>query len=251
MAVDTSADITTDYLESKAHDDLLETYDDEGKSTVTTFLESALDVVQSFMMQHNKHVIEPPGVIFNPKTSGVRYDPYHRQGERLIFGGPRGILRGGYQYLSHHDYLTSPSLLTILSNGLIHAYDQQLAVEYFDSHDIRPGRDTPTIRLYDEYEMLAAGADEAFAQMFSLYTEADLTDKSLREGYIDEWAAWHNRRGEIDTNLFTAVAYTISERVEAASGDAKDCIVDGLSVQEPLVRDGQLSVLHKQLNTIE
>lgn len=251
MSVDTSADITTDYLRSRAHDDLLETYDAEGKSSVKMFLESALNVVHSFMMEHNKHVVEPPGVIFNPKTSGVQYDPYHRQGERLIFGGPRGILRGGYQYLSQHDYLTSPSLLTILSNGLVHAYNQQLAFEYFDSHDTRPRQDMSAIRLYNEYEMLAAGADEAFAQMFCLYIEADITDKSLREGFIDEWAAWHDRRGEMDTSLFTAVAYTISERVEAASGDAKDCIVDGLAIQEPLVREGQLSVLHKQLNTTE
>lgn len=250
MAVDTSRKITTDYLRTKVHADLLETADSEGAEAVESFLESALGDVRSFLVEHDKHIVEPPGVIFDPDISGVEYDPYHRHGERLVFGGPRGILRGGYQYLSHHDYFTSPSLLTILSKGLIHAYNQQLVFEYFDSHGPQP-RGDPSVQLYDDHTMLAAGADEGFAQMFSLYIEGDITDKSLREGYIDEWSSWYERRGEFDADLFGAVAYTISDRVEAASGDARDRIVDGLAIQEPLVRDGELSVLHKRPNAVD
>lgn len=250
MAVDTSTEITTDYLRSKIHADLLETADSEGADAVEAFLESAVTVARSFLVEHDKTIIEPPGVIFDPNISGVEYDPYHRRGERLLFGGPRGILRGGYQYLSHRDYLTSPSLLTILSKGLLHAYNQQLVFEYFDSHSSQPG-DESSVELYDDHMMLAAGADEGFAQMFSLYIEGDITDKSLREGYIDEWASWYERRGEFDADLFRAVSYTISNRVEAASGDARSRMVDGFAIQEPLVRDGQLSMLHKQLNAVD
>lgn len=250
MAVDTSRKITTDYLRTKIHADLVETADSEGPEAVESFLENALGSVRSFLIEHGKHIAEPPGVIFDPDISGVEYDPYHRRGERLLFGGPRGILRGGYQYLSHRDYLSSPCLLTILSKGLLHAYNQQLVFEYFDSHGSRPG-DEVSVQLYDDHMMLAAGADEGFTQMFSLYIEGDITDKSLREGYIKEWASWYERRGGFDADLFGAVAYTISNRVEAASGDARDRMVDGLAIQEPLVGNGALSVLHKELSAVD
>lgn len=247
MAVNLSTEITADYLRTKIHADLLETADSQGREAVERFLESALSVARSFLSDHGKRIDDPPGVIFDPGISGVEYDPFHRRGEMLLFGGPRGMLRGGYQYLSHRDYLSSPSLLTILSKGLLHAYNQQLVFEYFDSHASRPGGDRSSVQLYDEHMMLAPGVDEGFAQMLSLYVEGDITDTSLREGYIEEWASWYERRSGFDASLFKTVAYTVSDRVEAASGDARDQLVHGFAVQEPLVRDGQLSVLRDRL----
>lgn len=247
MTVDTSADITTDYLRSKSHTDLLESADEHGQQYVEEFLTDGLSVVASFLADHEKSITALPAVTFDPNISGVNYDPYHREGEMLLFGGPRGILQGGYQFLSHRDFLSKPSLLTILSKGLLHAYNQALVGERFERHGRAARlRDSP-VRLYDEYKMLVPGVDEGITQMFSLYIEGDITDSALREGYIDEWAQWYREGEEMDVDLFEAVAYTISDRIEDADGSPRERIVDGLAIQEPLVRDGELSVLRDHL----
>lgn len=247
MTVDVSADITTDYLQARSHADLLESADEHGDEYVEEFLSDALQVVASFLADHEKEVTDLPSVTFDPNISGVNYDPYHRAGEMLVFGGPRGILQGGFQFLSHRDYLSKPSLLTILSKGLLHAYNQALVTERFDRHGRAARLSDSSVRLYDEYKMLVPGVDEGFTQMFSLYIEGDITDRSLREGYIEEWAAWYRDSDEVAVDLFEAVAYTISDRIEAADGSPRDRIVDGLAIQEPLVRDGELSLLRDHL----
>lgn len=252
MTVDTSAEITADYLRTKTHTDLLATADREDEQYVEAFLTDALDVVRSFLEDHQKPIESPPAVTFDPNISGVEYDPYHRRGEMLSFGGPRGILQGGYQFLSHRDYLSKPSLLTILSKGLLHAYNQRLVTERFDRHGKAARLDgDQSVELYDAYKMLVPGADEGITQMFSLYVEGDVTDQALREGYVDEWASWYRKRGDMDVELFEAVAYTISDRIERATGDERARMVHGLAIQEPLVGNGQLSVLRERLETLE
>ena len=249
MTVDTSADVTVDYLRTKSHTDLLESADAEGDPYVKAFLVEGLSVVASFLADHGKRLQDLPAVTFDPNVSGVNYDPYHREGEMLLFGGPRGILQGGYQFLSHRDYLSKPSLLSILSKGLMHAYNQALVTERFQRHGHAARLSEATsVRLYDEYKMLVPGADEGITQLFTLYVEGDITDRSLREGYIDEWARWYREDGEMDVDLFEAVAYTISDRIEAAEGDPRERVVHALAIQEPLVRDGELSVLSRARN---
>jgi hypothetical protein len=247
MTVDASADITTEYLRARSHADLLESADEHGDEYVEEFLADALPVVADFLANHEKELAELPSVTFDPNISGVNYDPYHREGEMLLFGGPRGILQCGFQFLSHRDYLSKPSLLTILSKGLLHAYNQALVTERFDRHGSAARLRGSSVRLYDEYKMLVPGVDEGITQMFSLYIEGDVTDKALREGYIDEWASWYRKGDEVDVELFGAVAYTISDRIETAEGSDRDRIVSGLEIQEPLVRDGELSVLREYL----
>jgi len=247
MTVDASADVTTEYLRTKSHTDLLESADADGDEYVESFLGDALSVVASFLADHEKPLADLPSVTFDPNVSGVNYDPYHREGEMLVFGGPRGILQGGYQFLSHRDYLSKPSLLTILSKGLLHAYNQALVTERFDRHGPRARLRDRSVRLYDEYKMLVPAVDEGITQLFSLYVEGDITDRSLRERYIEEWATWYREGDGMDVALFEAVAYTISDRVEDADGSPRDRIVDGLAIQEPLVRDGELSLLRERL----
>jgi hypothetical protein len=247
MTVDADADITTEYLRRKSHADLLETADQHGDDHVEAFLADALPVVAGFLADHEKEVADLPSVTFDPNISGVNYDPYHREGEMLLFGGPRGILQGGYQFLSHRDYLSKPSLLTILSKGLLHAYNQALVTERFERQGRSARLRESPVQLYDEYKMLVPAVDEGITQLFSLYIEGDITDRTLREGYIDEWATWYREGEEMDVALFEAVAHTISDRIEDADGDARDRIVEGLAIQEPLVRDAELSVLRDHL----
>lgn len=247
MTVDASADVTTEYLRGKSHADLLETADEHGDRYVEGILTDALPVVASFLADHGKELADLPAVTFDPNISGVNYDPYHRDGEMLLFGGPRGILQGGYQFLSHRDYLSKPSLLTILSKGLLHAYNQALVTERFDRHGRAARLQASPVELYDEYKMLVPAVDEGITQLFSLYVEGDITDGTLRKGYIEEWVAWYRESDEMDVELFEAVAETISDRVGAADGSPRDRIVDGLAIQEPLVRDAELSVLRDHL----
>jgi len=248
MTVDTSADVTVDVLRTKTHTDLLETADERGEEYVEEFLVAGLTSVQSFLADHDKRLTDLPAVRFDSTISGVNYDPYHREGEMLLFGGPRGILQGGYQFLNHRDFLSKPSLLAILSKGLLHAYNQRLVTGRF----ARQGRGarlktSSSVTLYDDYKMLVPGIDEGFTQMFSLYIEADITDSSLREGYIDAWAEWYRESETVDGDLFEAVASTVSDRIESADGDARERIMYGLAMQEPLVRDGEISLLRDRL----
>jgi len=252
MTVDISADVTVDILRTKTHTDLLETADERGEEYVEEFLVAGLTSVQSFLSDHDKPLPDLPAVTFDATISGVNYDPYHRDGEMLLFGGPRGILRGGYQFLNHRDFLSKPSLLTILSKGLLHAYNQRLVTERF----ARQGRGarlktSAAVTLYDDYKMLVPGVDEGFTQMFSLYIEADITDLSLREGYIDAWTEWYRESETVDADLFEAVASTVSGRIENVDGDARDRVIYGLAIQEPLVRDGEISLLRDRLGKRE
>lgn len=252
MSVDTSDDITVEYLRSRTHTDLLESFDQHGTRYVESFLSEALGIVSAFLADHEKYLTDVPGVMFDPNISGVNYDPYHREGELLLFGGPRGILHGGYQFLSHRDFLSKPSLLTILSKGLLHAYNQRLVTERFDHHGRGARlRETPSVTLYDEYKMLAPGADEGITQMFGLYIEGDISDRSLRAGYIDAWTEWYRRSDRLDADLFYAVASAISDRIRHTEGDGRDSIVHGLAIQEPLVRDGEVSLLRDYLTELE
>jgi hypothetical protein len=252
MTVDLDIDLTPGYLLGKDHGDLLETADEAGHEPVDRFLSEAVEVAREFLGDHGKELEDPPVATFDPTISGVEYDPYHREGEVLSFGGPRGILHGGYQYLSHRDYLNKPSMLTILSKGLLHAYNQRLARARFDRLGSQARlRATPEVTLYDEFKMLAPGADEGITQLFSFHVEAPLTDKDLREGYITEWANWYRQRGEIDADLFEAVALTLSDRIDAADGGDSDRIAFALEIQEPLVQEGDLSVLSAHLDPIE
>jgi hypothetical protein len=249
MTIDTSVAITPDYLRTKTHADLLETDDQRGTQYVEQFLNDALDVVISFLADHEKSIGEVPKALFDPNVSGVKYDPYHREGEVLLFGGPRGMLQGGYRYLSHRDYLEQPTLLTILSKGLLHVYNQSLVTERFESHG-RAARlsDSYPVQLYDEYKMLVPAVDEGITQMFSLYLEADIGDAALRNGYIEAWSRWY-QDADIDTDLFEAVAYTVSDHIEKANGSDRDRIIAGLKIQEPLIRDGDIGVIGEYLNT--
>lgn len=248
MTIDTSAAITPEYLRTKTHADLLEADDQHGTQYVEAFLGDALEVVVSFLSDHEKPVSTVPTALFDPNVSGVKYDPYHRDGEVLLFGGPRGILQGGYRYLSHRDYLTQPALLTILSKGLLHAYNQSLVTERFQSRG-RAARlgDAYPIRLYDEYKMLVPAVDEGITQMFSLYLEADIEDTTLRNGYIDAWSRWYQDT-EVDSELFEAVAYTVSDHIGETDGDPRERIIAGLKIQEPLIRDGDIAVIGEYLS---
>jgi hypothetical protein len=252
MTVDLDTDLTPGYLLGKDHGDLLETADAAGEAAIDEFLTDAVAVASAYLADHGKDLADPPAATFDPTISGVEYDPYHRDGEVLSFGGPRGILHGGYQYLSHREYLTKPSLLTILSKGLLHAYNQRLARARFDRLGSRARlRETPEVTLYDQFKMLAPAADEGITQLFSFHVEAPLSDRDLREGYIGEWANWYRQRGEMDVELFEAVAYTLSDRIAAADGDDCERIAYALEIQEPLVREGDLSVLSDHLDPIE
>jgi hypothetical protein len=248
MTIDTSVAITPDYLRTKTHADLLETDDQRGTQYVEQFLTDALDVVIAFLSDHEKTIETVPTALFDPNVSGVKYDPYHREGEVLLFGGPRGMLQGGYRYLSHRDYLTQPTLLTILSKGLLHAYNQSLVTDRFESHG-RAARlsDAYHVQLYDEYKMLVPAVDEGITQMFSLYLEGDIADTTLRNGYIDAWSRWYQDT-DVDSELFEAVAYTVSDHIEDADGANRQRIVAGLKIQEPLIRDGDVGVIGEYLN---
>lgn len=249
MPVSNADDITVDYLRDKSLTDLLETHDRMGEEYLNAFLAAALHVANEYLADHGKQLDQVPEIEYDPWQSGVVYDPYHGSDEALIVGGPRGILQGGYQTLSDHGFIERTSLLNILTKGLLHSYHQQLVDQYFERHGMSTSSaKTAGIELYDEYMMLNPAVDEGVAQMFALYVDGDITDGDLREAYIEEWAAWYQELSQLPSDLFRAVAYTVSDRAETVDGMAEETIIHALRIQEPLIRNADVGVISARLD---
>lgn len=254
-----SENVTVDDLRSSTLADLLVVRDDEGEREVEEFLESALETANDFVAGHGKHLDTLPGVRYDPWESGIRYDPYHHDGEMLIVGGPRGLLQGGYQVLSTRGHMSRESLLGLLCKGLLTSYNQELVEAHFGANDsrnapnVRDSRGSTAIELYGRFDMLKPAVDEAFTQPFVLYVEGDITDADLRADFVDEWAAWFEEMSGLDVGdvpLFRAVASAVCERVDDVDGTPREKIIHALAIQEPLVRDGDVSVLGDWAETL-
>lgn len=237
-------EITSKHLRDRTLSDLVRLADDEGPAAVETWLDAALVVTAEVLADHDKELSSVPVAVYELSSSGLRYDPYHSRGEAVIIGGPRGSLRGGYQVLASRGAFEQRSLLTVLGKGLLHSYNQELVDEHFENGgDSSPATMDQRIDLYEEVWMLALAVDQGLTQPFGLHLAADVTDRALREAFIDAWVAWNREFTDMQVAVFEAVARTISDRVEAADGSARDRIVHGLAIQEPLVRDGDTSVI--------
>lgn len=240
-------DIDRTTLQELTLSDLIGLSDARGEATVESFLSDGLSVAAAYLADIGKVLDGEPIAVYEPHESGVGYDPYHDRGEALIIGGPRGILRGGEEVLGERDLLTQKSLLSILCKGLMHSYNHQLVTEHFERHSGGAGRASgATIELYDRFRMLNPAVDEGFAQLLTLYMHGDVTNGDLRAAYVERWVEWY-RRSEIDDELFEATARTVGERIDAADGDEQDRFRTGLQVQEPLIRNGDVSLIADNL----
>jgi hypothetical protein len=227
--------------------DLVAVSDEQGVDSVESLLAEGFETAREFLSEHGKRLEELPGVVYDPLESGVTYDPYHDQGEVLVAGGPRGLLRGGEQVLGRRGLLEQKGLLSILCKGLLHSYNQQLATEHFERGGGTGHHGTPEADIYDRFQMLNPAIDEGVTQLFVLYLNGDVTDADLRNTYIEEWVEWYERDPEFDAGLFEAVARTIGDRIDEAEGDEKERLVHGLAIQEPLIRNCDVSVLEERL----
>lgn len=248
MPVSTADEIGVGYLAERSLTDLLDTADREGEPYVESFLAEALEVANAYLTDHGKRLDAVPDVEYDPWQSGVTFDPYHGSGEVLIVGGPRGILQGGYQVLKDRGFIDRTSLLNILTKGLIHSYHQQLVDEHFELGRSVGRAEAAGIDLYDEYRMLVPAVDEGFAQLFSLHVDGDITDDDLRKTYISEWIEWYRELTDLDVELFGAVAYAVSDRAAGVEGDARETINEAMRIQEPLVRNADVSVIAARLD---
>ncbi|MFB6296305.1 MAG: hypothetical protein ABEH66_05635 [Halobacteriales archaeon] len=240
-------EVSVEALRELTLSDLVAMRDEEGIDHVESLLCRGLEAAGEFLADHGKRLTDLPAVVYDPMESGVAYDPYHDQGEVLVIGGPRGLLRGGEQVLGRHGLLDQKALLSILCKGLLHSYNQELSTAHFERGG-RAGRSrAQEIELYDRFQMLDPAIDEGVTQIFVLYLNGDVTDDDLRDTYIEEWVEWYERDPEFDTGLFEAVARTIGDRIDEAEGDERDRLVQGLAIQEPLIRDGDVSVLRGRL----
>lgn len=244
-------EVTVETLRELTLSDLVAMDDERGTDAVEAFLAEGLLVANDFLDDFGKGLAETPEIVYDPMESGVSYDPYHRQGEVLIIGGPRGLLRGGEQVLGRRGLLDQKALLSIFCKGLLHSYNQRLATEHFERGGRGSRRRSSTVELYDRFQMLNPAVDEGVTQVFVLYLNGDVTDPDLRNAYVEEWVEWFRRDPEFDVDLFGAVAEVIGNRIDEADGDERERLVHGLAIQEPLIRDGDPSVLGETLGAIE
>lgn len=243
--------VTTDTLRELTLSELVAMGDDYGTDEVEAVLNEGLAASNEFLSDYSKGLSETPAIVYDSLESGVKYDPYHEQGEVLIIGGPRGLLRGGEQVLGKRGLLDQKGLLSILCKGLLHSYNQGLATQHFEGQGRTRRGEVSEIDLYDQFQMLNPAVDEGFTQLFVLYLNGDVTDTDLRQAYIEEWVEWFRRDPEFDVDLFKAVASTVGDGIEEADGDERDRLIQGLAIQEPLIRKGNLSLLADRLNQIE
>lgn len=240
-------EVDREYLRELTLSDLVGFSDTYGEDTVESLLSEGVSVAAAYLGELGKQLEREPAIVYEPHESGVNYDPYHDRGEALIVGGPRGILRGGEEVLGERGIVSQKSLLSILSKGLVHSYNHHLVTEHFERYGGGSGASSPgTVELYDKFRMLNPAVDEGFAQLYALYIEGDVTDAVIREAYVDRWAEWF-RRTEFDVHLFEATAYTVGDRVDDATGSERERFVSALEIQEPLIRNGDVSVLAERL----
>jgi len=246
MSETPSEAVSLETLRELTLSDLVAMRDEQGVDHVESLLAGGLETAGEFLADHGKRLTDLPAVVYDPMESGVTYDPYHDQGEVLVIGGPRGLLRGGEQVLGRRGLLEQKALLSILCKGLLHSYNQELSTAHFERGG--PGRSGgPEVDIYDRFQMLNPAIDEGVTQLFVLYLNGDVTDHELRETYVEEWVEWYRRDPEFDTGLFEAVAHTIGDRIDEAEGDERERLVHGLAIQEPLIRNCDVSVLRERL----
>jgi hypothetical protein len=238
-------DVTPATLRGVTLSDLIVAADEADDAAVEAFLAEALAATNGFLAEHGKRVSDPPAVSFDRWESGVSYDPYAEAGELLVIGGPRGLHRGGERVLYGDRHDGKNSLLTVLGKGLLHSYNQSLVAAHYAA-----GGGDPDIDIYAPFQMLRPAVDEGITQLFVLYVDGDVTDRALRDRYVDAWAEWFEERTDADARLFRAVAYAVGERIEAAEGTGRERFVHGLKIQEPLIKDGDTTPLSGQLRVL-
>lgn len=248
MVSEPSIDVSLERLGSFVLNDLVRLGDTEGSEAVVEFLDEAVTVAGSFLAAHGKVIETYPTVVYDQYESGVSYDPYHDEGEVLICGGPRGVLRGGEEVLAARTAFTQRSLLTILTKSLLHVYHVQLADAGDQRADVGLGATPAAGELeFYTYGLPVPAVEYGFTTLWDVYLEGDITDRSLREDVIDAWTTWYDRYADIQTAVYEAVAYTLSDRISEAGGTPRERICYAFEIQEPLVRDGDVSTITRRL----
>jgi ribosomal protein S17E len=212
--------------------DLRERYERNGMDAVDEFLQSGLTTVaEDVLSRHGMQLDTIPGITYNGLRRGVSYDP---RSDEMVVRGPRDPIPGGYELLDGG----RPSVLSVLASGLIAAYNQRLVDRHFETNV------AATTHVHDrESKSLLPGIDAGFTQTYVFYIDADLLDAERRRSYVEARAAWYRDTGAANPRRYAAVARTIGARADAADGDVHAAMGAGLEIQDPLVAEGDRSVL--------
>jgi hypothetical protein len=212
--------------------DLAEWAEDGDLDALDDYLAAALETVRTDALRAiGIELDDPPGVTYNSLRQGTSYDPRVNE---LVVRQPRDPPLPGHEHLRHD----RPSLLAVLTTGLLTAANQRLAHQHFERDPIA------SKHVHDqESETLEPGIDAGFVAPVAFFLDA--TDPSLEawEEFLAARREWYRDTGAVNARRFEAVARTVGDRVLEDDAPPHEALAEGLSIRESLIVDGDRSVI--------
>lgn len=223
---------TADELGERTLVDLQQQYESDGLDTVDGYLRAALTVAhEDACAAIGVSLDELPGVVYNGLRQGGAYNPGT---DELVLRKPRTPTPAGWDLLR----LGRPSLLAILTTGLVSAANQRLVDRYFADNV------AATAHIHDrETKTLEPGIDAGFAAPITFFLDATDPGPETWDAFLSARSAWYRTDGRINERRFEAIARTVGDRVQASDGPVHAALRDGLSIREPLIARGDRSVI--------
>jgi hypothetical protein len=223
-------EITASTLADRYLEDLFAIYEDQDLDAVDELLDAGCRVADEILQEYDRDLEEWPTVQYNPLRNGATYDP---QADVLMIRKPRADPPGGYGLIDDR----GQSVLNVLASGFLASYNQQLVDEYFTEHA------SAANHIHDhQTKTLLPGIDAAFSAIFGFAIDADVTDVELREAYLDAWIEYYES-GDVNVRRFEIVVRTLCKRIDEVDGPGIERMRHALAIQEPLIRDGDLSAV--------
>lgn len=212
--------------------DLAEWAETEDLDAIDAYLVDAIETVRTDALRAiGIELDDPPGVTYNTLREGTSYDPRVNE---LVVRQPRDPPIPGHEHLRHG----RPSLLAVLTTGLLTASNQRLAHQHFERDPIA------SKHVHDQSsETLEPGIDAGFVAPVGFFLDTTDPDRETWESFLTARRDWYRETGSVNARRFEAVARTVGDQVLEDAAPPHEALDEGLAIREPLIVEGDRSVI--------